>query len=387
MATSVGPSGETSVLRRLGLASWAWLGIVALAAVLVLALSAVAGLVVPFVVAVVVAVLLVPLVDVLERRRVPRVAGAAVVLLGFVGVLLGVLWLSVSAVVSQWSVVTADLRTGIAALLEFLVAQGVEIDSPRELLEQSLALVGALTAGPSGLVGGALSTVTAFAAGTFIGIFLLFLLLADWHRLVAWVSSRLWVPEEVGAGMVGDAVDSLRRYYVALSASSAVVSVVITIAAWLLDVPLALAIGVVTFVTSFVPYLGAIVSGAFAVLIALGATGPVQAAVLLLVVLVTQNVVQTILQARLTGAALELHPIVTFCATIVGAAVAGILGASLAVPVLAAVRRVVARLRDWRAARDAVEPSGTVHHVGPGAGHTLPGPRTSRRRVAGPRLR
>lgn len=354
MSTPPAPRAETSVLRRLGAASWAWLGILGLAAVLVLALSVVAGLVVPFVVAVVVAVLLVPLVDVLQRRGLPRALGAVLVLLGFVGVLAGVVALSVGAVVSQWAVVTADLRSGIEALVEFLVARGVEIDSPRELLTQALALVGVLTAGPSSAVGGALSSLTAFLVGTFIAVFLLFLLLTDWHRLVSWVSSRLWVPAEVGAGLVGDAVDSLRRYYVALSLSSAVVSVVITVAAWLLDVPLALAIGVVTFVTSFVPYLGAIVSGAFAVLIALGATGPVQAVVLLLIVLVTQNVVQTIIQAKLTGAALELHPIVTFSATIVGAAVAGILGASLAVPLVAAVRRVVVRLRDWRETRDAL---------------------------------
>ena len=349
MATS--PGGDT--LRRAGSAAWSWLGIVALAAVVVVALSAVAGLVVPFVVAVVVAVLLVPLVDALQARGVPRPLGALLVLAGFVGVLLGVLWLAVSAVATQWSVVTGDLRAGLAWAAEQLDALGIDVQSPTALLQRGLEVAGTLAVGPASAVVGALGSITSFLIGTSIAVFLLFLVLADWHRLTAWVGQRLWVPRPVGDGIVADAVDSLRRYYLALTLSSVVVAAVITATAWLLGVPLALAIGVVTLVTSYVPYLGAIFSAAFAVLIALGAAGPVEAVVLLLVILAVQNVVQTVIQAKLTGDALELHPVVTFSATIVGAAVAGILGASLAVPVVAAARRVVARLREHR---DGVPP-------------------------------
>ncbi|WP_336922855.1 AI-2E family transporter [Aquipuribacter sp. SD81] len=348
MSTPGALPSERSVLRRLGVASWSWLGILALAAVVVLALSAVAGLVVPFVVAVVVAALLVPLVDALERRGVPRVAGALLVLAGFLLVVVLVAALSVAAVVSQWSVVTADLGDGLRAFSAWLEERGVEVASPVALLRLGLGFLGGLAAGPTSAVAGALASATAFLVGTGIALFLLFLLLTDWPRLVGWLSQRLWLPADVGAGVVEDVLAPLRSYYVALTLSSAIVSVVIALAAWLLGVPLALAIGVVTFVTSYVPYLGAIASGAFAVLVAWGAAGPTEALVLLLVVLAVQNVVQSVVQAKLTGAALDLHPVVTFSATIVGAAVAGVLGASLAVPVVAAVRRVVARLRTWR---------------------------------------
>lgn len=355
MATS--PGGTT--LRRAGSAAWAWLGIIGLGAVLVLGVAAVAGLVVPFVVAVVVAMLLVPLVDRLAARGVPASVGAVLVLLGFLGVLLAVVALAVQGVASQWSVVTADLRDGLVAVERWLVEQGVEIESPAELLRRGLELVGALAAGPTSAVAGALSSVTSFLVGAGIALFLLYLMLSDWHRLTAWVGQRLWVPADVGAGIVDDVVDSVRRYYLALTLSSALVSVVIALTAWGLGVPLAVAIGVITFVTSYVPYLGAIISGAFAVLVALGATGPVEAAVLLLVILAVQNVVQTIVLAKMTGEALQLHPIVTFSATIVGAVVAGALGAALAVPLVAAARRVVARLRDHR---DGV-PAGDVVEV------------------------
>ncbi|WP_380169383.1 AI-2E family transporter [Jannaschia sp. R86511] len=369
------PGGDT--LRRAGAAAWSWLGIVALGAVVVLALSAVAGLVVPFVVAVVVAVLLVPLVDRLQARGLPRALGALLVLAGFVGVLAAVTWLAVAAVASQWSVVTGDLRAGLAWAAGQLDDLGIDVQSPAALLQRGLELAGTLALGPASAVVGALGSVTSFLIGTGIALFLLFLLLADWHRLTQWVGRRLWLPAHVGDGVVADAVDSLRRYYLALTLSSVVVALVITLAAWLLGVPLALAIGVVTLVTSYVPYLGAIFSGAFAVLVALGAAGPVEAVVLLLVVLVVQNLVQTVIQAKLTGDALQLHPIVTFCATIVGAALAGILGASLAVPAVAATRRVVARLRDHRAdlqgQADLLEPADLQVQAGQGSGPAVLG--------------
>jgi predicted PurR-regulated permease PerM len=361
---------QDSVLRRLGTASWLWLGIIGLAAVVVLGLAVVAGLVVPLVVAVLAAALLVPLVDGLERRSVPRPAGAVLVLLGFIAVLVGVVALAVDAVVSQWSPTSADLEEGLAEVTTWLEDRGVESGSPQELLDRALDLVAAVVAGPTNLVAGALASTSAFLVGAFIALFLFYLLLADWHVIVTWVSQRLWLPADVGAGVTDDVIDSLRRYYVALTISSALVSLIITLTAWLLGLPLALAIGVVTFVTSYVPYLGAIVSGAFAVLIALAAAGPTEAVIMLLVVLAVQNIVQTIVQARLSGVALQLHPIVTFSATIAGAAVAGVIGALLAVPLASALRRVVARLRAHRAAGSV--PEQAVAPVPPEPGQAAP---------------
>ena len=65
---------------------------------------------------------------------------------------------------------------------------------------------------------------------------------------------------------------------------------------------------------------------------------------MLVVILVVQNVIQTIVLARLASAALGLHPIVVLGATIVGAALAGILGATLAAPAVAVGVQVQRRL-------------------------------------------
>ena len=126
-------------------------------------------------------------------------------------------------------------------------------------------------------------------------------------------------------------------------------------------IPLAFTIGVVTLVTSYVPYLGAIVSGAFATLIALGSNGIDTAIVILIVILVVQNIVQTIVLVGLAGNALSLHPIVVLGATIVGAAVAGMLGAALASPAVA-----VAILVQRRLSSERVEPASLAAEPDPG---------------------
>ena len=153
---------------------------------------------------------------------------------------------------------------------------------------------------------------------------------------------------------------AVRRYFWALTLSALVTAVLIGGAAWLLGVPLAFTIGVVTLVTSYVPYLGAIVSGAFATLIALGSNGIDTAIVILVVILVVQNIVQTIVLVGLAGNALSLHPIVVLGATIVGAAVAGMLGAALASPAVA-----VAILVQRRLSSERVEPESLVAEPDP----------------------
>lgn len=92
------------------------------------------------------------------------------------------------------------------------------------------------------------------------------------------------------------------------------------------------------------PYLEANLSGAFPVLIALGAGGLTDAVITLVVVLVAQNLVQTIVQTKLTEGRLPLHPIVTFGSTIAGGALFGLLGAALSTPLVAIAVQVNRRL-------------------------------------------
>ena len=95
---------------------------------------------------------------------------------------------------------------------------------------------------------------------------------------------------------------------------------------------------------SYIPFFGAIISGAFACLIALGSGGLTSAVIALLVVLVIQNVLQAVINAKFMGDSLNLHPIVVLAVTIVGSIFGGLLGTTLAAPALAMVLRARKRL-------------------------------------------
>ena len=125
--------------------------------------------------------------------------------------------------------------------------------------------------------------------------------------------------------------------------------VVVALGALLLGVPLAGTIGVVTFVTAYIPYLGAFGAGAFAVVIALGANGTTTALLMLLIVLLANGLLQNLVQPFAMGSALKLHPLVVLVVTIAGGCIFGTIGLILAAPLLSAAVHITADLGTARA--------------------------------------
>jgi predicted PurR-regulated permease PerM len=105
----------------------------------------------------------------------------------------------------------------------------------------------------------------------------------------------------------------------------------------ILGVPLALPLALLTFLGAFVPVIGAVVAGGVAVVVAWATVGNQAALITLGIVLAVQQLEGNILQPVVMGRVLPLHPAVVLLAVTTGALVAGIAGAFVAVPVLAAV--------------------------------------------------
>jgi len=128
--------------------------------------------------------------------------------------------------------------------------------------------------------------------------------------------------------------------------------VLIGIGIWLLGVPMAFPIAVLTFMAGFIPIVGAVTTGAIAVLVALVFKGAWIALAVLVLVLAVQQIEGNVLQPVLQSRVMKLHPVVVLLSVFLGAAWAGILGAFLAVPVaatFAAVLRYLGDLADLRA--------------------------------------
>jgi len=134
----------------------------------------------------------------------------------------------------------------------------------------------------------------------------------------------------------GEAGWSTLRNFVRVQILVATIDAIgIATGAFLLGVPLAIPIGILVFLGSFVPFVGAIVTGALAVFVALVFNGWVIALLMLGVVLLVQQIEGHVLQPLIMGTAVKVHPLGVVVAVATGSLLAGIPGALFAVPIAA----------------------------------------------------
>jgi predicted PurR-regulated permease PerM len=201
---------------------------------------------------------------------------------------------------------------------------GVESDVPK--------IISALT---TGVIHG-IQGLTSIAFGLSLAALSLFFLLKDGPSMRAWIDRHLGVPQPVARTITGGLIRSLQGYFRGVTLVAAFNGIVVGLAALILGVPLAGTIAVVTFVTAYVPFIGAFVAGAFAVVIALGAEGTTTALIMLLVVILANGLLQNLVQPFAMGSALDLHPLAVLVLTIGAGCVFGMLGLVLAAPIASA---------------------------------------------------
>jgi predicted PurR-regulated permease PerM len=335
-------------LRDLGRASWLLVGVFALLAGLIWLLATTYTIVGPVVAAAIVATVAMPLVARLSRHM-PRPAAAVLVLLGLVAIGVFVVVIVISGITGQEGEIGQHASAAADKAESWLTSAGVD-RSGASSAESSMksdvpSVISTLT---KGVIDG-IKGLTSVVFGLSLAVLSLFFLLKDGPSLRAWVDRHLGVPEPIARTITGGVITSLRGYFRGVTIVSAFNGVVVTIGALLLGVPLAGTIGVVTFVTAYIPYLGAFVAGAFAVVIALGASGTTTALLMLLIVLLANGLLQNLVQPFAMGSALKLNPLVVLVVTIAGGCIFGTIGLILAAPLLSAAVHITASLGRARA--------------------------------------
>ena len=175
-----------------------------------------------------------------------------------------------------------------------------------------------------------------------------YILLTNFHDYVQRFAD-LFRAEIRGEGRPMQTATNARGLTIIGAANAAVVGV----GAWILGVPLVGTIALVTFVTSYVPYLGAFVAGAFAVLIAYGSGGFGIALAMLAIVLLANNTIQNLLEPVAFGSRLRLHPLAVLITVTAGTLLFGVLGAILAAPLTSASVNAYHELREARPAQSS----------------------------------
>ena len=343
-------------------AAWAWrIVAIALAAYVVLVIiGRLRVVVIPLAIALLLSALLQPLAAVLVKRGVrPALATAITLLSGAIGIGL-LIWLVEEQFRNGLVDLTTQINGGIDKIQNWLITGPLGL-SQQQINDYVDSARNALTQNRSKLTSGAIgaaSTAGEVITGVLLTIFATVFFIKDGRQIWTWLV-RLFPKgsQERIAGAGERAWRTLISYVHATIAVAFVDAVGIGVGAAILGVPLALPLAVIVFLFSFIPIVGATLSGLIAVLIALVAEGPVKALILLGVVLLVQQVEGHILQPLLLGRAVKVHPLAIVFGIATGTLLAGIIGALLAVPIVAVIATVSGYLSKGETEVVPVEPA------------------------------
>jgi len=337
-------------LRDLGLLAWFLVGVGILLFGLTWLVGLTSTITMPVVVGAILATVAGPLVTKLQRR-IPRAAGAAIVLLGLLVLGVVIALMVFGGIYEQSSEIKASLSQAVDKIQDWFndLGSGGTSDAAQNTKTGTSEAGGTLLKGLAQGIQG-LTSLIFFLTFT---VFATFFLLKDGPSVRGFVDRNLGVPVPVATVITSNVVKSLRRYFLGVSIVAAFNAIVVGLAAIVLGVPLAGTIAVVVFVTAYVPFIGAFVSGAFAVLLTLSSQGTTDAVIMLVVVILANGLLQNIVQPIAFGATLELNPLVVLIVTIGFGSIFGMVGLVLAAPLTSAALHITRELAQARALEEA----------------------------------
>jgi putative heme transporter len=337
-------------LRDLGRTAWLLVGVIAVLAAVIWLLGATYTIGGPMVAAGIVATVASPLVSLLQRHHVPRALGAVIVLLLVIAVAIALVVVVLGGIKAQSADISSNLREAVDKLGDWLGSLGVDDEgvtsAENNVSSTTPDVVSTLV---EGIING-ISGLASLAFGMSFAALGVFFLLKDGPSLRGWIDGHLGVPQPVARTITAGIIRSLRGYFLGVTIVAAFNGVVVGLGSLALGVPLAGTIAVVTFVTAYIPYIGAFVSGAFAVLIALGAEGTDTALLMLVLVILANGLLQNIFQPFAMGSALNLHPLAVLIITISAGCIFGMIGLVLAAPLTSAAVHIARDLAGAKAA-------------------------------------
>lgn len=340
--------------------------VLGLAAVVVLGGLQLKIVVISVLLALILAAAFLPLTRLLLRIHLPRVLAALLTLLIVVAVLGGVLTFVGFQIAGQAADLTDAVTQGVQQLEKFAAGLGFSIDSSQ--VQKAIAGAGSyLTSasfGSTALSG--LSAAGNFATGLVLLVVVLFFFLRDGAMIWSFLIRPLKGEAHARAVRIGDSSIRVLGAYVRGTALVALVDAVfIGAGLFILQVPLALPLAVLVFVTAFIPVVGATLAGIVAALVALVFNDLTTALIVVGIVVLVNQLEGNLLQPVIMGRSLSLHPLVILLALTAGTILGGILGAILSTPTASVVWSAI---KAWKPPSEAPEDDIPADEV-PASGH------------------
>lgn len=328
-------------------AAWSWRLLLILAAVIasLWLVTKLEVIVVPLLLAAMVTAMLLPLVDFLDGRGVPRGLAVAGVLLSSFVVVGGILTFVVSQFIQGAPALIDQVTRSITATRNQLNTGLLSHFSNDQIKSATDTAIQALKDNQAKLTSGALSTagtITEIVTGALLMLFTLIFLLLGCREIFAYVTKifPITVRDRVrDAGRAG--FRTLIGYVRATFLVALVDAVGIGAGLAIMGIPLALPLASLVFLGAFIPLIGAVLTGGLAVIVALIAKGWLYALITFGLIIAVQQLEAHILQPLVMGRAVSIHPLGVVLAITTGGVTAGIIGALLAVPIVAVMNSAI----------------------------------------------
>jgi predicted PurR-regulated permease PerM len=337
-------------------AAWSWriLLVAAGGAAVLWVVAKLHQVLIPVAISLLLSALLSPAVVWLRKRvRMHRSLATAVVMIGGLALVAGTLTLFITQFVSSWPKLSVKAQDGVGQIQGWLKRGPLHL-SDAQMTSIVTEFQKWLTDHRSSLTTGALSTATTAVdvlASTFLVLFTTFFFLRDGRRIWRFLVNLLPVAAREPLASAGEQSWQTLVAYVRATVLVAFIDAVgIGIGLVALRVDLAFALAALVFLGAFIPIVGATLSGTVAILVALVTRGPVIALLVIAVVVGVQQLEGHVLQPAIMGKAVAIHPLAVIIAIATGVVLAGIIGALVAVPIVAVlntgVRHLAARQRN-----------------------------------------
>ncbi|MEV5548611.1 AI-2E family transporter [Streptomyces sp. NPDC052309] len=349
MPATLSSARTRAALRTTARVSAESLLVLAMLAVVLWVLGRMWSIVWPLLIGLLLTTLTWPLTRFLRRHGWPPALAAASVTLLFLLAAGGIVALIAVPTASQTGELTDGVTDGIQKLREWAAGPPLNIgddeitgavDAAMARLQDSVgSMVTAVATGLSTVVNGLITAVLA--------VFLMFFFLKDGPRFLPWLARQL--PGRLATDIPAVAErgwETLGSFVRSQALVGLIDALFIGLGLWVLGVPLVLPLAVLTFVSAFVPIVGALFAGFVAVLIALVSNGPTDALIVLAIIVVVQQLEGNVLQPIIQSRGLGLHAAVVLLAVTLGGSLAGIVGSLLAVPVTALLAVVWNHVRE-----------------------------------------
>jgi len=336
---------QPSVVDRVPLtlrvaAAWSWRLVIVGVVLFALAwmFTSLTALFVPLVIALIIAAPLERMVARMAQVGIPKALGSIIAILAIIVTVLGLGTLASTAFVNDFDQLREAAVEGFDTFVAWLVDGPLGIDQA-QIDEVVGNIQGFIQDNVIGVASGALSVGSAIGslfAGIIIALVALFFFMRDGRKIWTWTVGLLPDPAVERADHAGNhAWLTLRRYTQTTVFVAFVDAVGIGVGAWILGVPLALPIAILVFLFSFIPLIGATLSGAIASLVALVDGGWTTALIMLAIVLAVQQIEGNVLYPWLFGKAASIHPLAVLLTITAGTLTLGLIGAIIAVPIVA----------------------------------------------------